>query len=142
MHVIACNGIYYIVLQIHYMSLHRGGFADDPVAAQKAEKFLQRLVYIGTRNAESLSARAGSVRDVDNGNGGSERAGPPSGGQVRSIRKNIVLPGSGPTDLHYGKKVTFHCESSLSVLPSDHFDTAIAISGPSLRLLILERKFA
>ena len=28
MHVIACNEIYYIVLQIHYMSLHRGGFAD------------------------------------------------------------------------------------------------------------------
>ena len=27
MHVIACNEIYYIVLQIHYMSLHRGGFA-------------------------------------------------------------------------------------------------------------------
>ena len=40
---------------------------------------------------------------MDNGNGGSERAGPPSGGLVRSIRKNIVLPGSGPTDLHYGK---------------------------------------
>ena len=29
MHVIACNAIYYIVLQFHYMSLHRGGFADD-----------------------------------------------------------------------------------------------------------------
>ena len=29
MHVIACNEIYYIVLQIHYMSLHRGVFADD-----------------------------------------------------------------------------------------------------------------
>ena len=28
MHVIACNEIYYIVLQFHYMSLHRGGFAD------------------------------------------------------------------------------------------------------------------
>ena len=40
---------------------------------------------------------------MDNGNGGSERAGPPSGGPVRSIRKNIVLPCSGPTDLHYGK---------------------------------------
>ena len=26
MHVIACNEIYYIVLQIHYMLLHRGGF--------------------------------------------------------------------------------------------------------------------
>ena len=52
---------------------------------------------------ESLSARAGSVRDVDSGNGGSERAGPPSGRPVCSIRKNIVLPGSGPTDLHYGK---------------------------------------
>ena len=31
------------------------------------------------------------------------RAGPPPGGPVRSIRKNNVLPGSGPTDLHYGK---------------------------------------
>ena len=29
MHVIACNDIYYIVLQTHYMSLHRGGFADE-----------------------------------------------------------------------------------------------------------------
>ena len=52
---------------------------------------------------ESLSARAGTVNDVDNGNSGSERAGPPSGGPVRSIWKNIVLPGSCPTDLHYGK---------------------------------------
>ena len=34
MHVIACNEIYYIVLQFHYMSLHRGGFADvGPVTA-------------------------------------------------------------------------------------------------------------
>ena len=40
---------------------------------------------------------------MDNGNGGSERAGPPSGGPVRSIRKDIVLPGFGPTDLHCGK---------------------------------------
>ena len=29
MHVIACNEKYYIVLQIHYMSLHSGGFADE-----------------------------------------------------------------------------------------------------------------
>ena len=38
MHVIACNEIYYIVLQIHYMSLHRGGFADDsnlPLSASR-----------------------------------------------------------------------------------------------------------
>ena len=35
------------------------------------------------------------------------RTGPPSGaGPVRSIRKSIVLPGSGPTDLYYGKNVT------------------------------------
>ena len=40
---------------------------------------------------------------MDNGTGRNERAGPPSGGPVRSIRKNHVLPGSGPTDLHYGK---------------------------------------
>jgi hypothetical protein len=32
-----------------------------------------------------------------------ERTGPPPGWPVRSIRKNNVLPGSGPTDLHYGK---------------------------------------
>ena len=31
------------------------------------------------------------------------RAGSPSGGPVHSIRKNSFLPGSGPTDLHYGK---------------------------------------
>ena len=76
------------------------------VAAQRLQGFRSGW-YIsepGTlKKHESLSARAWSVRDVDNGNGGSERAGPPSGGPVRSIRKNIVLPGSGPTDLHYGK---------------------------------------
>ena len=47
---------------------------------------------------EGLSARAGET-----GNGGYERAGPPSGGPVRSIRKYIILPCSCPTDLHYGK---------------------------------------
>ena len=87
----------------------RVGVPEDQtilVAAQRLQGFRSGW-YIsepGTlRKHESLSARAGSVRDVDNGNGGSERAGPPSGGPVRSIRKNIVLPGSGPTDLHYGK---------------------------------------
>ena len=38
MHVIACNGIYYIVLQIHYMSLHRGVllmvYFDDDAAVE------------------------------------------------------------------------------------------------------------
>ena len=66
------------------------------VAAQRLQGFRSGW-YIsepGTlKKHESLSARAGSVRDVDNGNGGSKRAGPPSGGPVRSIRKNIVLPG-------------------------------------------------
>jgi hypothetical protein len=38
-----------------------------------------------------VSDQAGSVGDVDNR---------PSGGPFRSIRKNSVLPGSGPTDLH------------------------------------------
>ena len=76
------------------------------VAAQRLQSFRSGW-YIsepGTlKKHDSLSARAGSVRDVDNGNGGSKRAGPPSGGPVRSIWKNIVLPGFGPTDLHYGK---------------------------------------
>ena len=90
----------------------RVGVHEDQtiLASQKAAGVLQRLVCIrsdsepGTlKKHESLSALAGSVREVDSGNSGSERAGLPSGGLVRSIRKNIVLPGSGPTDLHYGK---------------------------------------
>jgi hypothetical protein len=40
---------------------------------------------------------------VDNGSGRKERAGPPPGGPVRSIPKNLVLPGSCPMDLHFGK---------------------------------------
>ena len=49
------------------------------------------------------SHHAGSSRKCEGCGQRSERAGPPSGGPVRSIRKNIVLPwaGSGPTDLHY-----------------------------------------
>ena len=34
---------------------------------------------------------------------GLARAGPPPSGPDRSIRKNIVLPGYGPSGLHYGK---------------------------------------
>jgi hypothetical protein len=34
---------------------------------------------------------------------GLARSRPPSGGQDRSIRKNIVLPGYDPSGLHYGK---------------------------------------
>ena len=45
---------------------------------------------------------------MGNGSGGFERAGPPSGGAVRSIRKNIVLAGSDLTDLHYGKNGYVH----------------------------------
>ena len=56
---------------------------------------------------ERLSDRAGSVRDVDNGNSGTERSGPPLGGPVCSIWKNIVLPCSGPMDLHYRKNGYF-----------------------------------
>ena len=51
-------------------------------------------------------ARPGSSRECGGcgqRTGRIERAGPPPGGPVRSIRKNNVLPGSGPTDLHYGK---------------------------------------
>ena len=35
--------------------------------------------------------------------GRNDRTGPPLGGPVRSIRKNSVLPGYGPSDLHFGK---------------------------------------
>ena len=84
------------------------------VAAQRLQGFRSGW-YIsepGTlKKHESLSARAGSVRDVDNGNGGSERAGPPSGGPVRSIRKNIVLPAEFPVPVlrtsTTGRTVTF-----------------------------------
>ena len=72
----------------------------------KAGGFSMRLVILGPgtlMKLESLSARAGGMRDEVNRNCGSELAGPPSGGQVHSIRKNIVLPCSGPMDLHYGK---------------------------------------
>jgi hypothetical protein len=44
----------------------------------------------------------GTCRVVDKEPKRRERAGPPSGGPDHSIRKNNVLPGSGPTDLHYG----------------------------------------
>ena len=37
MHVIAYNEIYYIVLQIHYMSLHSGGFTDVDRRASDSE---------------------------------------------------------------------------------------------------------
>ena len=37
------------------------------------------------------------------------RGGPQLGGPVRSIRKNHVLPGSGPTELHYGKNGYVRC---------------------------------
>ena len=91
----------------------RAGVHEDQtiLVAAPAKKagfcgFSVRLVISGPgtlmkHEGLSESARAGSVRDVDNGDGGSERAGPPSGpgGPVRSIRKSIVLPGSGPTDL-------------------------------------------
>ena len=47
--------------------------------------------------------QAGNVWGCGQGTERRERAGPPPGGQVRSILKNNVLPGSCPTDLHYGK---------------------------------------
>ena len=90
------------------MSVSRGDAADRTsvqvgvhedqtilVAAQKAGGFSIYLVKLGPgtlMKLESLSARAGTVNDVDNGNSGFERAGPPSGGPVRSIWKNIDLP--------------------------------------------------
>ena len=42
---------------------------------------------------------AGRVRNRE----GLTRSGPPSGGPDRSIRKNNVPSGSGPSDLHYGR---------------------------------------
>ena len=81
-----------------HLVLHRLVHEDQAilVAVQRLECFFMRLVYIGTRKAdetrEPVGSSDGSVREVDNGNGGSDLAGPPSGGLVRSIRKNIVLP--------------------------------------------------
>ena len=54
MHVIACNEIYYIVLQFHYMLLlvRRGGFAD--VSAHPPIEMRLRIAYriSQTRNVE------------------------------------------------------------------------------------------
>ncbi len=58
------------------------------------------------RRLRTRDARLGPSRESEGCGqltGRIERAGPPPGGPVRSIRKNNVLPGSGPTDLHYGK---------------------------------------
>ena len=61
--------------------------ADVPVLSQNTGTLVE---------TQSRTARAGSLRDVDDGTGRNERAGPPSGGSVRSIRKNHVpsLPDS------------------------------------------------
>jgi hypothetical protein len=45
-------------------------------------------------------------RMAETGLGLARRAGPPPGGPDHSIRKNIVLPGYGPSGRHYGKNVT------------------------------------
>ena len=117
----------------------RAGVHEDQtivVAAQKAEGISSHSSdwYVsepGTlMKLEGLPARAGSVRDADTGEGGSERAGPPRAGRsvqsgragsfhpdgpVRSIRTNIVPPGSDPTDLHCGKSghVRWHAAAAL-----------------------------
>ena len=63
-----------------------------------------------------------------------ERAGPPPGGPVRSIRKNNVLPGSGPTDLHYGKngyvQTKFTLQSSEFLLTKENFFSYDVHQGP------------
>ncbi len=49
---------------------------------------------------------AGNVRDVTTDRGDiTGRAAAGLGWLVSSIRKNLVLPGSGPTDLNYWKNV-------------------------------------
>ena len=76
---------------------------------------VERAKAIGCRGAPNIKGparhkhrlpvpgQAGNVWGCGQGTERRERAGPPPGGPVRSIRKNNVLPGSGPTDLHYGK---------------------------------------
>jgi hypothetical protein len=51
---------------------------------------------------------------------GLARSGPPPGGPDRSIRKNIVLPGYGPSGLHYGK----NGYGLFSALPARLLDSA------------------
>ena len=63
MHVIACNEIYYLVLQFHYMSLHRGGFADagGQPASESRPPGLQAGAGAGLR-VDSLSRLGVTVR--------------------------------------------------------------------------------
>ena len=58
-----------------------------------------------------------------------------SGGPVRSIRKNHVLPGSGPTDLHYGKNghVLSVPSSSSSSSESVKVTAGLGSTGPKAR---------
>ena len=72
----------------------------------QAEQVLYGPAAASTRRLSRIEP--GCVSDVDNGSGRKERAGPPPGGPVRKIRKNSVLPGSGPTDLHFGKNGIVH----------------------------------
>ncbi len=62
----------------------------------------------GHRHRLPVPEQAGNVWGCGQGTERRERAGPPPGGPVRSIRKNSVLPGSCPTDLHYGKNGYVH----------------------------------
>ena len=94
---------------------------------------------IGTRNADETQKPVGSSR-VCEGCGQrklvdlNRRAGPPSGGPVCSIRsearRKVVLPGSGPTNLHYrnlsGKTVRF----VLEILSEIELDLEFAARPP------------
>ena len=59
MHVIGCNEIYYIVLQIHYMSLHHGGFANG--FACMSSKFYCRSGWSEYFRVHSTSLRRGKT---------------------------------------------------------------------------------
>jgi hypothetical protein len=70
------------------------GNREEIAGPIKGRRLRTRDARLGpSRESEGCGQRTGRI----------ERAGPPPGGPVRSIRKNNVLPGSGPTDLHYGK---------------------------------------
>ncbi len=106
------------------MTIHR--LSKKAARERKGPAYKGRL----TRAREAcLGSSRGSVRDVDNGTGRKGRAGSPPGGPVRSIRKNNILPGSCPTDLHFGKNgiVRANC----CVRSKFKSDTRAALGFPS-----------
>ena len=65
---------------------------------------------------------------TENRKGGIDTGRTAAGRPVRSIRKNNVLPGSGPTDLHFGKNDLVPCNFRLAiVIWSCNFHLVISI---------------